>query len=118
MTLLGPFDEGSMTTLIMLDLSAAFDVIDHLILLNYLEFSFGIREKALNWVKSYLNDRIKCVSVVDKTSPDVSLLFGVPQASVLGPKNYCMYTKTSCRASSDKCLSENRNFGVKNMKKI
>ena len=93
MTLLGPFDEGSMTTLIMLDLSAAFDVIDHLILLNYLEFSFGIREKALNWVKSYLNDRIKCVSVVDKTSPDVSLLFGVPQASVLGPKNYCMYTK-------------------------
>ena len=32
-------------------------------------------------------------SVVDKTSPDVSLLFGVPQASVLGPNNYCMYTK-------------------------
>ena len=31
--------------------------------------------------------------MADKTSPDVGLLFGVPHGSVLGPKNYCMYTK-------------------------
>jgi len=43
-------DEGSMTALIMLDLSAAFDIIDHPILLKHLEFSFGIKEKALTWV--------------------------------------------------------------------
>ena len=47
-------DEGSMTALIMLDLSSTFDVIDHPILLKHLEFSLGIKEKALTWVKSYL----------------------------------------------------------------
>ena len=45
-------DEGSMTASIMIDLSAAFDVIDHPILPKRLEFSFGIKEKALTWVKS------------------------------------------------------------------
>ena len=77
----------------MLDLSAAFDVINHSMLLKRLQFSFGIKEKALTWVKLYLANRTQCVSVVDKTSPDVGLLFGVPQGSVLGSKNYCMYTK-------------------------
>jgi len=86
-------DEGTMTALIMLDLSAAFDVIDHPILLKHLEFSFGIKEKALTSVKSYLANRTHRVSEANKTSPDVSLLFGVPQGSVLGPNNYCMYTK-------------------------
>jgi len=86
-------DEGSMAALIMLVLPVAFDVIDHPILLKRLEFSFGIKEKALTWVKSYLADRTHCVPVTDKISPDVDLHFGVSQGSVLGPKNYCMYTK-------------------------
>jgi len=82
-----------MTALIMLDLSAAFDIIDHPMLLKRLEFSFGIEEKALTWVKSYLTDRTQCVSVMDKTYPDVDLPFGVPQGYVLRSKNYCMYAK-------------------------
>ena len=53
----------------MLDLSAAFDVIDHPILLKRLEFSFGIKEKALTQVKSYLADRTQCFSVANKTAP-------------------------------------------------
>ena len=61
----------------MFDLSAAFDVIDHPILLKCLEYFFGIKEKALNWVKSYLADRTQCVSVANKTSPGVGL-FGIP----------------------------------------
>ena len=44
-------DEGSITALIIIDLSAAFDRIDRPILLKRLEFSFGIKEKALTWVK-------------------------------------------------------------------
>ena len=47
-------DEGSTTALIILDLSAAFDVTDHPIVLRHLEFSFGIKEQALTWLKSYL----------------------------------------------------------------
>ena len=86
-------DEGSMTALIMLDLSPAFDVIDHPILLKRLEFSFGIKEKALTWVKSYLTDRTPCVSLTNRISPNVGLLFGRPQGSLLGPKSYCKYTK-------------------------
>ena len=78
-----------MATLIMFYLSAAFDVIDNPIILKRLEFSFQIKEKAL----TYLADRTQCVSVGNKTSPDVGFLFTVPQGSVLGPKNYYMYTK-------------------------
>jgi len=77
----------------MLDLPAAFDVIDYPILMKRLEFSFGIKEKALTWVKSYVADRTQYISVANKKSPDVGLLFGVPPGSVLGPTNCCMYTK-------------------------
>jgi len=51
-------------------------------LVKYLEFSFGIKEKVLTWVKSYLVNIItQCVSVADKTSLDVAIRFGVPQGS-------------------------------------
>jgi len=83
-------DERSMTGLILFDLSAAFDVIDHTIVLKRLEFSFGIKEMVLTWVSSYLTDKTHCVSIANKISSDVSLLFGVLQESVLGQKNYCI----------------------------
>ena len=66
---------------------------DHQILLKRLEFSFGIKERDLTWVKSYLTDITRCVSVTDKTSPNVGLLFGVPHGFILAPKHYCMCTK-------------------------
>ena len=56
-----------------------------------LELSFEIKEKTLTWIK-YLTDRKQCVSMAEKTSPDV-YLSGGPQGSVLRPENYCMYTK-------------------------
>ena len=68
-------------------------LIDHPIILKRLEFSFGTKEKALTWVKPTSPCVSVAVSVADKTSSYVGLLFGVPQGSVLGPKNYCMYTK-------------------------
>jgi len=80
----GAFDEESMAVLIMLDLNANLYVIDHLILLKYLEVSFDIKEKALTWVKSYLADRTPCASVANKTLPDVGIHFGLPQGSLLG----------------------------------
>ena len=77
--------------LVMLDQSAAFDVIDHDILLQRLEFAFGISGRALKWFGSYLQDRSQCVKDVSKTLPVVC---GVPQGSVLGPLLYTMYTKS------------------------
>ncbi len=86
-------DQGSMVVLVMLDLSAAFDTIDHGILLDRLQHSFGIESLALEWFRSYFNNRTQSVAVGDLQSEPVVLQHGVPQGSVLGPKAYCMYTK-------------------------
>ena len=85
-------DEGSVCALLMLDTSAAFDTIDHQILLKRLECTFGIAGRALAWLRSYMTERYQCVVVGDSASSKRSLAFGVPQGSVLGPKLYCMYT--------------------------
>ena len=77
----------------MLDLSAAFDVIDHRILLNRLKHSFGITSDPLAWLESYLKNRTQCVKIGDVMSSSQALHFGVPQGSVLGPMMYCMFTR-------------------------
>ena len=86
-------DRGSVAVLIMLDLSAAFDTIDHKILITRFKEVFGITDNALNWFKSYLSNRHQSVVIGDSVSEDCLLDFSVPQGSVLGPKAYCMYTK-------------------------
>jgi hypothetical protein len=86
-------DQGQMTALTLLDLSAAFDTIDHEILLETLQSLYGITGMALNWVRSYLGDRSQYVSVHGHSSRLAPLHFGVPQGSVLGPILFIMYTK-------------------------
>ena len=78
--------------LVLLDLSAAFDTIDHQKLLNLLNQSFGIRGVALKWFESYLKDRTQTVQIGSCTSTPVTLKYGVPQGSVLGPILFTMYT--------------------------
>ena len=73
----------------MFDLSAAFDTVDHSILLRRLEISFGIRGAALEWFSSYLTGRSQQVSVHNVMAMSVFLDYGVPQGSVLGPVLYC-----------------------------
>ena len=91
--ILTALDSGSGAVLLMLDLSAAFDTIDHDILLSRLNSLYGISGDALDWFKSYLSNRVQRVIIGDTVSECKSLNFGVPQGSVLGPKIYCMYTK-------------------------
>ena len=86
-------DNKCMAALVLLDLSAAFDVIDHQILYKWLEHSYGITEDALSWIQSYLTNRTQCVTISNATSSEKTLGFGVPQGSVLGPRKYCMYSK-------------------------
>ena len=91
--ILTALDKGSVAVLLMLDLSAAFDTIDHPILLTRLADTFGVRNDALKWFKSYLSDRYQSVTVGEAVSEDQILNFGLPQGSVLGPKVYCTYSK-------------------------
>ena len=78
--------------LVLLDLSAAFDTIDHGKLLKQLELRLGVKETALEWFSSYLSGRTQSVCVESEYSTPVTLKYGVPQGSVLGPLLYTIYT--------------------------
>jgi len=84
-------DLGKSTVLVSLDLSSAFDTIDHTILINRLNTSFGVSGLALNWITSYLSNRSQFVKVDNLSSPPQPCLFGVPQGSVLGPLLFTIY---------------------------
>ncbi len=75
----------------LLDLSAAFDTIDHNILLNILENFVGISGRALAWFKSYFSDRHQFVVVNEDVSYRSQVQCGVPQGSVLGPLLFMLY---------------------------
>ena len=79
-------DSGRIGALMLLDLSAAFDTVDHSVLLEVIYGRFGITGKALGWFDAFLNDRHQTVHFGGTASDDTMLLFGVPQGSVLGPK--------------------------------
>ena len=81
-----------MSVLILLDLSAAFDTIDHAILLQRLEQLISIKGTALNWFKSYFADRFQFVQINDESSVHTKVNHGVPQGSVLGPILFSIYT--------------------------
>ena len=90
--LLLAIDKRKLSALVLLNLSAAFDIIDHGILLERLSSSFSITGSALSLLSSYLANRTQSVSVNGHSSLPSPMHTGVPQGSVLGPLLFTLYT--------------------------
>ena len=103
--LLTASDCNKVSLLSLLDLSAAFDTIDHSILLSRLQTTFGISDTALSWFHSYLSDRTLKVSANGFFSKPAILQYGVPQGSVLGPILFVLYTHPVSEIVSHHTLS-------------
>ena len=83
--------KGNGSGLVLLDLSAAFDTIDHENLFHHLEKYVGISGDTLKLIKSYFSGRTQRVMIDGILSDVASLICGVPQGSVLGPLKFCLY---------------------------
>ena len=78
--------------LALLDLSAAFDTVNHNILLSRLDNDFGLKGNVLKWIRSYLSKRTTVVSVDGIASQRLEFKYGIPQGSIIGPQQFTLYT--------------------------
>ena len=91
MTLILTIDNGSVTGLTLLDLSATFDTTNHDILIRRLSTRYGIFCRALTWYSSHLIDRRQAIKIGNCFSDMLPTSSGVLQRSVLGPLFFTMY---------------------------
>jgi hypothetical protein len=91
--ILQALDKDGAAILVLLDLSAAFDTIDHTLLLQILEHDMKVSGHALCWFRSYLTNRTQTINICGSMSEKCDLSCGVPQGSVLGPILFTTYTR-------------------------
>ena len=94
------------TALVSIDLSAAFDLVDHDVLVKRLEDYFGFSAIVLDWFKSFFSERSQCVILGNARSKSIPVLQGVPQGSVLGAQLYTLYV----RPMSEICKRHNIHY--------
>jgi len=86
-------DRGEVTALVLLDLSAAFDTVDHCTLLEVLHRRFAVEGMPLLWFNSYLTNRSQSFTIDGFQSKSIGVDCSVPQGSVLGPLEFISYTE-------------------------
>ena len=91
--LLCTINDHKYVLLVLLDLRAAFDTIDHDVLMLHLQKLFGQKGDALKWLRSYFSNRRQCIVIRSRSSSSLPLTTGVPQGSVVGPGTFPAYTK-------------------------
>ena len=90
--ILQSLDNGKAIFMVLLDMSAAFDTVDHHILLQRLKCRFGIEGTVNRWFASYLCDRTTKVTIKNEVSRDHMLKYSLPQGSIVGPLGFILYT--------------------------
>ena len=97
-------DHGKCVAIASLDLSKAFDAINHEMLLDKLT-KLGLSESALIWIRSYLSKRTQCTRFSDYTSKEEEITAGVPQGSILGPLLFICFSNDIYNSLEDKCTA-------------
>jgi len=92
-TLVRSADNNQGSILVLLDLSAAFDTVDHNIRLSVLHNRFGVTDAALDWFRSYLSHRTQSFLYNGHQTESFPVNCSVPQGSVLGPVEFAAYAE-------------------------
>ena len=90
--LLCSLDNNKAVLMVLLDVSAAFDTVDHDILLDRLESKFGIKHMVKSWFSTYLRDRVTKVSIDGDFSDNHIMRYSLPQGSIIGSHGFILYT--------------------------